>query len=189
MTPTCTAWTLPTQSSGQASISTISKRSSPPIAVARERRRVIGASIERQHEADMPIGFRPQRRQRARRSRATRYAPGRRRKRARPEARRAASVCPKRSVGTIRIVRSTRYQMNPHSRIVATGPTHTSDGEGDPAANAESSRPSPPARTPPFRVAAPIHLGPVHLTFASIHACAGSLWKCQTRCGPAITFR
>ena len=24
---------------------------------------------------------------------------------------------------------------------------------------------------------------------ASIHACAGSLWKCQTRCGPAITLR
>ena len=29
----------------------------------------------------------------------------------------------------------------------------------------------------------------IHAVGASIHACAGSLWKCQTRCGPAITLR
>ncbi len=143
---------------------------------AGQRRGVVGAAVERQHEPQLRIGLVAQRADEP--GDDARLVVGGNHH-AHPARRRIAprrASAPRRSVGTLRIVCSRRIQITPQSSSVATGPTPSVQ-----ASVTQSQCGIVTDSAPAASVGA--HPG------ASIHACAGSLWKCQTRCGPAITLR
>ena len=140
-TPACTAWTLPAQSFGQASISTISKRSSPPISARAMRRRVVGAAIEREHVAHLRDRFSARNdRMSPAITRASLYA-GTTTQTRPAGGSAAASVCPKRSVGTDPDRALDPIPDEPPQQDGGHGAHAEQRGDGDQAASAESSRP------------------------------------------------
>jgi hypothetical protein len=138
---------------------------------SRKRRGFVGATIEHERHLQIRVGFRAQRPNEP--VDDPRLVVGRDDDADAPRGGAfAASDSPSRSVGTRRTVRSTRCQMNPQTTIVAMGPTHSSAASD---ANSQCGMAG--------------MAGARYVTRASIQACAGSLWKCHTRCGPAITLR